>query len=87
MGRLFIGCSGWNYGSLPDEDGGWIGVFYPDKETKRLRYYSEFFNTAEMDVKKDVIKDFEGFLEKDLAVKEEQQARSNINTTTTKLYG
>ena len=64
MGRLFIGCSGWNYGSLPDEDGGWIGVFYPDKETKRLRYYSEFFNTAEMDVKKDVIKDFEGFLEK-----------------------
>jgi uncharacterized protein YecE (DUF72 family) len=108
MGRLLIGCSGWNYGSLPEEDGGWIGVFYPDKETKRLRYYSEFFNTAEMDatfyerfcnnmtkgtfigmskatpdgfqfsvkvpetithkkrldVKKDVLKDFEGFLEK-----------------------
>jgi uncharacterized protein YecE (DUF72 family) len=49
MGRLTIGCSGWNYGSLPEEDGGWIGVFYPDKETKRLRHYSEFFDTAEMD--------------------------------------
>jgi uncharacterized protein YecE (DUF72 family) len=49
MGRLLIGCSGWNYGSLPEEGGGWIGVFYPDKETKRLRHYSEFFNTAEMD--------------------------------------
>ena len=47
--RLSIGCSGWNYGSLPEEDGGWIKIFYPDKETKRLRYYSEFFDTAEMD--------------------------------------
>jgi uncharacterized protein YecE (DUF72 family) len=47
--RLSIGCSGWNYGGLPEEDGGWIKVFYPDKETKRLRYYSEFFDTAEMD--------------------------------------
>jgi uncharacterized protein YecE (DUF72 family) len=28
--------------------GGWTGVFYPDN-TKRLRYYSQFFNTAEMD--------------------------------------
>jgi uncharacterized protein YecE (DUF72 family) len=49
MGRLFIGCSGWNYGSLSEEDGGWVGVFYPDKETKRLRYYSDFFDIAEMD--------------------------------------
>jgi uncharacterized protein YecE (DUF72 family) len=49
MGKLLIGCSGWNYGTLPEENGGWIGVFYPDKETKRLRYYSEFFETAEMD--------------------------------------
>lgn len=49
MGKLLIGCSGWNYGSLPEENGGWIGVFYPDKETKRLRYYSEIFDTAEMD--------------------------------------
>jgi uncharacterized protein YecE (DUF72 family) len=49
MGRLFIGCSGWNYGTLPEEDGGWLRVFYPSKETKRLRYYSEFFDTAKMD--------------------------------------
>ncbi len=49
MGKLLIGCSGWNYASLPEQNGGWIGVFYPDKETKRLRYYSEFFDTAEMD--------------------------------------
>lgn len=49
MGKLLIGCSGWNYGTLPEENGGWIRVFYPDKETKRLRYYSEIFDTAEMD--------------------------------------
>lgn len=49
MGKLLIGCSGWNYGSVPEENGGWIGVFYPDKATKRLRYYSAIFDTAEMD--------------------------------------
>jgi uncharacterized protein YecE (DUF72 family) len=48
MGELLLGCSGWNYGDTPDK-GGWTGVFYPDKNTKRLRYYSQFFNTAEMD--------------------------------------
>jgi uncharacterized protein YecE (DUF72 family) len=48
MGDLLIGCSGWNYADTPDK-GGWTGVFYPDKDAKRLRYYSEFFNTAEMD--------------------------------------
>jgi uncharacterized protein YecE (DUF72 family) len=47
-GELLLGCSGWNYGDTADK-GGWTGVFYPDKETKRLRYYSQFFNTAEMD--------------------------------------
>ncbi|HJT46827.1 MAG TPA: DUF72 domain-containing protein [Nitrososphaeraceae archaeon] len=45
---VLVGCSGWNYGDTPDK-GGWTSVFYPDKDTKRLRYYSEFFNTAEMD--------------------------------------
>jgi uncharacterized protein YecE (DUF72 family) len=45
---VLIGSSGWNYGDTPDK-GGWTDVFYPDKDTKRLRYYSEFFNTAEMD--------------------------------------
>ena len=48
MGEFLLGCSGWNYGDAP-EKGGWIGVFYPDSDTKRLRYYSQFFNTAEMD--------------------------------------
>ncbi len=48
MGELLLGCSGWNYGDTPDK-GGWTGVFYPDKNTKRLRYYFQFFNTAEMD--------------------------------------
>jgi uncharacterized protein YecE (DUF72 family) len=48
MGQFLIGCSGWNYSNAPDK-GGWTGVFYPDKDTKRLRYYSQFFNTVEMD--------------------------------------
>ena len=39
MGQFLIGCSGWNYADTPDK-GGWTGVFYPDKDTKRLRYYS-----------------------------------------------
>jgi len=48
MGEFLLGCSGWNYPDSADK-GGWTGVFYPDKATKRLRYYSQFFNTAEMD--------------------------------------
>lgn len=48
MEEILIGCSGWNYADTPDK-GGWTGVFYPDKGTKRLRHYSQFFNTAEMD--------------------------------------
>ena len=48
MGELLLGCSGWNYGDTPDK-GGWVGIFYPDRNTKRLRYYSRFFDTAEMD--------------------------------------
>ena len=46
--QILVGCSGWNYSDTPDK-GGWTGVFYPNKDTKRLRYYSQFFNTAEMD--------------------------------------
>ncbi len=48
MGEFLIGCSGWSY---PDEaeKGGWTGSFYPDKNAKRLAYYSQFFNTVEMD--------------------------------------
>jgi uncharacterized protein YecE (DUF72 family) len=45
---VHIGCSGWSYAD-PVEKGGWTKVFYPRAETKRLQYYSQFFNTAEMD--------------------------------------
>src|SRR5437867_218842 len=48
MGEILLGCSRWNYPDTSDK-GGWTGVFYPDKDTKRLRYYSQFFNSAEMD--------------------------------------
>lgn len=46
--EVLIGCSGWNYGDDVAR-GGWVGSFYPDSQTKRLRYYSEFFPTAEFD--------------------------------------
>lgn len=45
---VHIGCSGWSY-SESFEKGGWTKVFYPDSQTKKLPYYSQFFNTAEMD--------------------------------------
>ena len=35
--------------NMVEEKISWTDVFYPDKDTKRLRYYSQFFNTAEMD--------------------------------------
>lgn len=43
-----IGCSGWSYADSV-EKGGWVKVFYPNANTKKLQYYSQFFNTAEMD--------------------------------------
>ena len=43
---VLIGSSGWNYGDTPDK-GGWTDVFYPDKDTKRLRYYSQSSNTVD----------------------------------------
>ncbi|HEY7080338.1 MAG TPA: DUF72 domain-containing protein, partial [Nitrososphaeraceae archaeon] len=48
QGNLILGCSGWNYPDTPDK-GGWTGIFYPEKSTKRLHYYSQIFNTAEID--------------------------------------
>ena len=45
---MHIGCSGWSY-SHSFEAGGWNKVFYPDTQTKRLEYYAQFFDTAEMD--------------------------------------
>ena len=46
--QVLIGCSGWSY-SDSFERGGWVKVFYPDAQTKKLPYYAQFFNTAEMD--------------------------------------
>ncbi|MDW0273714.1 MAG: DUF72 domain-containing protein [Nitrososphaeraceae archaeon] len=46
--QLLIGCSGWSY-SDSFERGGWIKVFYPDAQTKKLPYYAQFFSTAEID--------------------------------------
>ena len=46
--QFYLGCSGWNYGDIPDK-GGWLNVFYPDNKTRKLSYYSQFFNTVEMD--------------------------------------
>lgn len=43
-----IGCSGWSY-SDSFYTGGWVKIFYPDAQTKKLQYYAQFFDTAEMD--------------------------------------
>jgi uncharacterized protein YecE (DUF72 family) len=48
VAETLIGCSGWNYGD-PYSKGGWVGSFYPDSKTRRLSYYSHFFQTAELD--------------------------------------
>ena len=45
---ILIGCSGWSYNDS-FEKGGWVKVFYPDAQTRKLQYYSQFFDTAEMD--------------------------------------
>ncbi|CAN5499145.1 DUF72 domain-containing protein [soil metagenome] len=45
---VLIGCSGWSYDDSY-EKGGWVKAFYPDSQTKKLQYYSQFFSTAEMD--------------------------------------
>ncbi len=45
---LFLGCSGWNYND-PSDKGGWLHVFYPDSKTRKLNFYSQFYNTVEMD--------------------------------------
>jgi uncharacterized protein YecE (DUF72 family) len=45
---VLVGCSGWSYADS-FEKGGWVKVFYPNAQIKKLQYYSQFFNTAEMD--------------------------------------
>lgn len=48
MGKMLVGCSGWNYPD-PVDEGGWVGPFYPDSKTRFLHFYSKYFKTAEMD--------------------------------------
>jgi len=42
---LYIGTSGWSY---PKGEGTWTGHFYPDRKVNELEYYSQFFNTVEI---------------------------------------
>lgn len=45
---VFIGCSGWSYSESVGK-GGWMKIFYPNTGTKKLQFYSQYFNTVEMD--------------------------------------
>jgi uncharacterized protein YecE (DUF72 family) len=44
-GKIYIGTSGWSY---PRGEGSWTGHFYPTKKINELEYYSQFFNTVEI---------------------------------------
>jgi uncharacterized protein YecE (DUF72 family) len=44
-GALYIGTSGWSY---PRGAGTWAGYFYPAGTANELEYYSQFFNTVEV---------------------------------------
>ncbi|MBC8274285.1 MAG: DUF72 domain-containing protein [Chloroflexi bacterium] len=43
--RIYIGTSGWSY---PKGEGTWAGYFYPSGKVNELEYYSQFFNTVEV---------------------------------------
>ena len=43
--KIFIGTSGWSY---PKGEGTWTGHFYPTAKINELEYYSQFFNTVEI---------------------------------------
>ena len=43
--RVYIGTSGWSY---PKGEGTWTGYFYPTGKINELEYYSQFFNTVEL---------------------------------------
>jgi uncharacterized protein YecE (DUF72 family) len=43
--NIYIGTSGWSY---PKGEGTWKGYFYPDSKINELEYYSQFFNTVEL---------------------------------------
>jgi uncharacterized protein YecE (DUF72 family) len=42
---IYIGTSGWSY---PKGEGTWQGYFYPGGKINELEYYSQFFNTVEI---------------------------------------
>ena len=43
--KIYIGTSGWSY---PKGEGTWTGYFYPTSKINELEYYSQFFNTVEV---------------------------------------
>jgi uncharacterized protein YecE (DUF72 family) len=43
--QIYIGTSGWSY---PKGEGTWKGYFYPAGKINELEYYSQFFNTVEI---------------------------------------
>jgi uncharacterized protein YecE (DUF72 family) len=43
--KIYIGTSGWSY---PRGAGTWKGYFYPTGKINELEYYSQFFNTVEV---------------------------------------
>ena len=43
--NIYIGTSGWSY---PKGEGTWTGYFYPIGKINELEYYSQFFNTVEV---------------------------------------
>lgn len=43
--RIYVGTSGWSY---PRGAGTWKGYFYPTGKINELEYYSQFFNTVEV---------------------------------------
>jgi uncharacterized protein YecE (DUF72 family) len=43
--KIYIGTSGWSY---PKGEGTWTGYFYPKGKINELEYYSQFFNTVEI---------------------------------------
>jgi uncharacterized protein YecE (DUF72 family) len=45
MSGIYIGTSGWSY---PKGEGTWKGYFYPAGNYNELEYYSQFFDTVEV---------------------------------------
>jgi len=45
VASIYIGTSGWSY---PKGEGTWKGYFYPSGKINELEYYSQFFNTVEI---------------------------------------